>query len=213
LILWLANDELSRRLPRSLRRLQRRGLEIRYCDDYRSYKKVYPFAGSEPEHVRPYATADDDVLYPKGWLEGLCDAWSERPELVNGYRARRIRISGGVIAPYVEWEKVLDSHPSHSNFLTGVSGIIYPPAFLDRLREAGDRFQLLSPEADDVWLHHVALRASTMQRQVRSEPLEFPTIPFTQRSTLMATNVGAGMNDRQIASLYSQADIQRLSDS
>jgi hypothetical protein len=211
LILWLDAADLEPGPPAPLRRLQARGLEVRTCPNDRSYRKIYPYAVSQPHHATACATADDDVLYPTTWLAELLSAHRGAPDCVNGHRARRIGVDGGRIAPYQDWAKCTDSLPGHDRFLTGVSGIIYPPAFLDALRDAGDGFRTVCPTADDVWLHHVALRGGFRHRQVSPTCTEYPTLPRTQAVSLMGANADRGGNDVQIARLYDGEDIAVLS--
>ena len=43
IILWLAEEEFNEaNLPISVLRLKERGVEIRFCEDYKSYKKLIP---------------------------------------------------------------------------------------------------------------------------------------------------------------------------
>jgi hypothetical protein len=210
LILWLAKDDLARPLPRPLRRLQERGLEIIGTEDYKSHKKIFPYAVSERTDRSPCATADDDVLYPRSWLAGLCEAHALAPRSVNGYRARRMLVRGDTLAPYSEWPKCTDSDVRVDTFLTGVSGIIYPASVLDSFREAGEAFRDICPTSDDVWLHHVALRSGVAAKQLSANCVEFPGIPRTQGVALMRGNVDGGANDKQIAQVYDAEDIQAI---
>lgn len=48
-------------------------MEIAYCPDYRSYKKIIPTLRKYPEDV--IITIDDDVLYGHETLEYLINAY------------------------------------------------------------------------------------------------------------------------------------------
>lgn len=210
LILWLDLEESGRTLPWLIRRQQQRGLEVRYVPNTRSYKKIYPYAHDHERHPIPYVTADDDVLYPKRWLDGLLRSYNLFPEVVNGYRARQLCFSGDSLARYSEWKKCDSSEASFQTFLTGVSGVIYPPPLLDSIRDAGDAFLTLAPTADDVWLHSLAVANGYKHKQLTSRALEFPTIPGTIRGSLADVNVDGGANDRQVAAVYSRAVLRRI---
>jgi len=64
-ILWIAHDDMAL-LPAAVRKLERRGLEIRACDDIRSYKKLVPALEAFPHAF--IVTADDDLELAPDWL-------------------------------------------------------------------------------------------------------------------------------------------------
>ncbi len=210
LMLWLEASDLALPLPPTLKRLQSRGLEVLQSENYRAHGKIYPYAQSDRDADDPCATVDDDVIYPSSWLVRLHQAYESAPECINGYRARVIRVEDGRLSPYSDWPKCTDSAAAYTTFLTGVSGIIYPSDFLDALRAAGPSFRELCPTADDVWLHHVALRSGFRHRQLAASFSEFPTIPRTQKGSLMHTNVNRGANDVQIRRIYNASDVAIL---
>ena len=72
ILLWLSKEEFPEeaQLPANLLRLKEKGLDIRFCDNIRSFKKVFYTAQEFENDV--IVTADDDALYPENWLEGLC---------------------------------------------------------------------------------------------------------------------------------------------
>ena len=82
LILWVDHESMDR-LPAAICRLQQRGLEVKACPDYGCYKKYYPYVESESQFVVPLVTADDDVLYPRYWLERLVEALHAFPHIVT----------------------------------------------------------------------------------------------------------------------------------
>lgn len=211
LILWLDDATILNSLPRSLRRLQRRGLEILRCKNYGPHKKYYPFVESQKEFDVPLVTADDDVIYPRTWLSALSAAHEQFPACVNCYRARVMKLSNGKIAPYREWPLCESVDPSVTTVATGVSGVIYPPALLWDLKSAGSEFELRCPRADDLWLHVQAVRSGLQIRQIQFEPIHFPLIPGSQETSLYAENctVDDG-NDRQLAATYGYNDLELL---
>lgn len=210
LILWL--DELDRynNLPESLRKLQSRGLEVRLTPNYGPHKKYYPFLQSSPLLDVPLATADDDVVYPSGWLRGLAQSYSEHPSLVSCYRAHVMRFEGHSFAPYVTWQRCRSTQPSFLHFATGVSGTIYPPDLQERIKAAGLGFEDVCPRADDVWLHLQALRGGFRIKQLKSWEQSFPELPGTQDMGLVIENVHGSQNDLQIARTYTSSDIALL---
>jgi hypothetical protein len=209
--LWLDSNSVLA-LPRTITRLQRRGLEVKSSIDWGPHKKYYPYCLSANRMDSALITADDDVLYPRSWLSGLAAATSRDPEVMWCYRSRRIRLqqNGSGIEPYRYWTDAYSSEPSSLNFSTGVSGVALPPELLNRLKEAGDGFVGRCLFADDVWLNNHALRLGVKVGQVNELPCIYPTIPQTQDVALAIRNVDGGGNDAAISATYDKTDVQRL---
>jgi hypothetical protein len=210
IILWLDDPTWLSRLPTSLVRQQKRGLEIRLTDNLGPHTKYFPFVSSKCGEAIAFATADDDIVYPRRWLEQLDAASKASPGAIVCHRAHRIEVARMSIQPYSAWTSVQTTEPHPSVFATGVSGVLYPPRMATALREAGLGFRSSCPTTDDVWLHWVALRNSIPVRQVADVPKGFWITPGTQKHTLMATNL-AGANDESIASLYGPTQIAQIS--
>ena len=211
LILWLDDERIFAELPESLTKQMARGLEVRLTQNYGPHTKYFPYVRSVDSHRLPLVTADDDILYPRNWLARLLTAYVEQPELVSCYRANVVCLDGDHLALYRSWPRCKDTVASVTRFATGVSGVIYPPAMLDELSARNDAFRASCPQADDIWLHWVALRTSRPVRQISSTPRHFPVVPGSQSDTsLMKHNVGSGGNDEQIRALYTDADVRLL---
>lgn len=208
LVLWLDEPLDAAAVPPSLRRLEARGLEIVPTVDLGPHKKYYPYAASIERHELPLVTADDDVMYARRWLDDLLEAHRALPDTVVCHRGNRVLVEDDGLAPYDSWPRCRSDRPSFAHFATGVSGVLYPPRMLDALRERGTAFLDAAPTADDIWLHWVALRLGIAVRQVRATPVHFPLIPGSQVTSLTATNVAGGINDRWIARLYSPDDVR-----
>lgn len=213
LILWVDSVEAFANRSPGLERLVERGLEICLSDNYGPHTKYYPYLLSTNTFEAPLATADDDLLYSRWWLEGLVRSNREDPEAVNCYRAHRIGLSNGTITPYQTWAQCRSTEPELLHFATGVSGCIYPPSLLKRLKLAGSEFLHTCPKADDVWLHVNALRAGMKTRQIWNRSLRFPFVPGTQGSGLYHSNVLLARNDEQIRNTYTAEDIALLEES
>jgi hypothetical protein len=156
-------------------------------------------------------TADDDVLYPTDWLKGLAAAYAEHPGVINGYRARIVALNEKGIAPYTQFKLCKDTAASTCHMATGVSGVIYPPAFQKILKESGTGFANCCPRNDDLWLHVWAVRAGYQVRQMQPDSKEWPEIPGTQDIALHLENVSRqDGNDRQIAATYNADDVAKL---
>lgn len=210
LILWLSHDELARGLPRSLQALERRGLEIRGCEDFGAHKKYYPYAISRRDEDLPLVTADDDVFYPNRWLETLLDRHRTFPRSTIGYRGEVMCfLPDGHVAPYATWPLADTASPNLRLVLNGVGGVLYPPTVLAEASRYGTQFLEECPRGDDLWLHRATVRSGFSPRQVFDAPVHHAAVPGSQRSALMATNVPGG-NDDQVSLTYRESDLEIL---
>lgn len=211
LILWLDDPSIYASLPAGLRRLQRRGLSIRLTSNYGPHTKYFPYVIEHTRHTRALITADDDTLYPKKWLLGLERAAQEAPSTIVCYRARRVSFDlSGNLRPYHDWPDVTTTSITHRNFFLGVSGVRYPEAFLQELRERSDGFLEHLGHVDDIWLNLVALRSGYPARQVTSSACDFPLLLGSQEGALSHTNVNGGNNDRALAATFGPTEIALL---
>ncbi|MDR0868362.1 MAG: hypothetical protein LBP75_07820 [Planctomycetota bacterium] len=150
-ILWLAHDDKDKITP-SLEKLQAHGLEIRFGDDLKSYKKLIPALREFPDDI--LITADDDTYYPRDWLSRLKAGYAQNPTKIWCHRAHIITLDEQrQIRSYNRWQgcAALPNTPSGLVFPTGVGGVLYPPHSLHPLITAEKEFLTLAPTADDVW--------------------------------------------------------------
>ena len=207
LILWLSETSEPGRpqvnkdaLPFKLIRLQRRGLEIRWCKDIRSFRKIIPALRLFPKAL--VVTSDDDVFYPKTWLENLYQAYLQEPEFIHCHRAHLVNYGPtGIALPYVQWNICAPGivGPSQDIFPTGVGGVLYAPGHLhpDVLNE--DVFLNLCPTADDVWLKTMSLIMNVKCKKVKPEIICYVEIRIANNRVLSHHNVNSNGNDLQIS--------------
>ena len=83
---------------------------------------------------------------------------------------------------------------------------MYPPAFLNELKNRGDLFRRTTPRADDVWLTFVAVTSGFPVRQIHPIRMVPKAIPGEETLALRQTNVvsgiGGGGNDQQFAETF-----------
>lgn len=206
IVLWLERESLANR-PESLRRLEKRGLQVRVTDNYGPHTKYYPYLLGQSKFDTPMVTADDDVIYCRSWLRELVLAHARDSSVINCHRAHVVVMARTGFAPYRTWPDCRSQAASFAHFATGVSGCIYPVRFLQFLKSAGSAFLSLCPNADDVWLHANAIRSGFRIKQIRNRALDYPTIPATQKEGLLYANVALGGNDRQILNTYTPDDL------
>ena len=208
LILWLSREDFEAGVPAVLRRLEKRGLEIKPCEDWRSYKKIIPTLLEAPEAV--IVTADDDVFYPRDWLKGLLEAYEHDPEAVHCHRSHIVGISTeGALESYSGWRSGhgLAGIPSILIFPTGVGGVLYPPGSLDPQVTSHEVFMEICPTADDIWLKAMTLLTGTPCRQTEGAPERYLEVPNSQTVSLWHTNVEGGGNDEQLRRVFSRFDL------
>ncbi|THF57644.1 glycosyltransferase family 2 protein [Pseudothauera rhizosphaerae] len=197
-ILWLAEADRSA-LPAAVEALQQEGLEIRYCDDLRSFKKIIPTLSSFPE--ADIVTADDDLYYWSDWLKELVVAAERFPGKVVAHRLHKVACDGHGIRSYREWPKnISDQTEDPRNFATGCLGVFYPagcfhPDVLDR-----DAFMRLCPEADDVWLYWMVRRNGRFEVHSGTRHGQV-NWPGSQQVSLWKRNRHRHGNDAQIQAM------------
>ena len=211
--LYLQTQEAVDGLSEPMRRLIDRGLDVQLSDNYGPYTKYLPYVMSIPRHQRPLVTADDDSIYHRSWLKDLMTGYQQIPagaKEVVGLRAKPIMLDAQGFEPYAQWPLTISNKASIMHLATGMAGVIYPPAFLDLLREAGLGFMGKCERNDDLWLHVNALRNGYRVRQLRTMPQHPPAIPSDAEIGLWRENVGQGRNDRLIAATYTDDDMALL---
>ena len=127
IILWLGEDMQNVILPITLQNQQKRGLEIMYCKDIRSYKKLIPTLQKYPESI--VITIDDDLLYHYDLVEKLVNAHKKFPKHIIANRIHRIALDNtGRPIGYMKW-KWCDNPQDDSplNFFTSGGGTLFPP--------------------------------------------------------------------------------------
>jgi hypothetical protein len=88
----------------------------------------------------------------------------------------------------------------------GFGGAIYPPEFLDALRDAGEGFRDCTLTNDDIWLTYVAVTTGFRVRQVRPHPVLPAPVPWEARLALRRSNLAGGPrgggNDQHLARTF-----------
>ena len=209
LILWLTDEKPYNNPPKTLQRLAARGLEIRYHEDLGPHTKYYAYITGDND-PSTLVTADDDTLYSRGWMKQLVEAHEADTSAIHCFRAHRIQLSNGRLAPYKEWQPCEGRKPSYLNFITGVSGVIYPPEYLKFLKQQGRAFTRSCPYGDDIWLSVNALRGGFKVAQVENKQHIFPSVPGSQKQRLFDINVVAGLNQAQLRNTYTESDLLAL---
>jgi|WetSurMetagenome_2_1015567.scaffolds.fasta_scaffold16560_3 hypothetical protein len=184
-------------LPQSFLRLQKRGLEIKFCpENLMPHLKYYYSMAENPD--ADIITIDDDVLYPPDLIKKLIRRSHAYPGSVICPVTRIIAVAGGTLQPYSDWHYLkTNSVPSVQNLTMGVGGAYYPAGCLDNEVFNLKVLSEFALRTDDLWLKIMSLRRKT---GVASIAGEFPRffMPVIQRSRvqLMDLNVTGENNDK-----------------
>ena len=207
IILWLAKEEFSDdTIPLILKKQIDRGLEIKYCEDIKSYKKLLPVLSLTPDST--IITVDDDYIYPLKFVENLLKIHFRYPQSVCYYTGNRISFdSRGTLKPYVKWKeaKELESIPSLLNFSFGAGGVLYPPHTFGSEIFNIEYVKKNIPKADDVWFKAMSLLNNiTYVRVPLQESFDdkFVLLEDAQDIALYHDNVEKGENDNQLSKVF-----------
>lgn len=206
ILLWLDKNEFASTddLPINLTKLQSRGLDIAFCENLKSYKKLIPTLRRYPDAL--IITTDDDILYPEDFIERLYFAYLRNPTKIYFYRGHMMKLKDGKMAPYKEWELETELRkPSLLNFPTGVGGVLYAQGLIDEEVLNDEAFMKLAPTADDVWF-----KAMTLKKRVECEQIQLEC-PFRDKfifldamddMALAKSNLIQNKNDSQISAVF-----------
>lgn len=206
IVLWLDYSFQNQQLPQSLINQQKRGLEIAFCEDLRSYKKLIPSLRSFPNDA--IITFDDDLLYDYDIVEHLIVAYLQNPGFIHSCRGHQMLFdSDHRLFPYNLWKwnvsgvGIIDSY-----FLTGGGGTLYPPHSLDTEVLNEDVFMDICKFADDVWFNAMALKKGTQINKVYTRNVkgdDFLVNEAMQDIGLRNVNIEDDMlNDSQIKAVF-----------
>lgn len=158
IVLWLASSQFpdgEDSLPKELLRLKKYGLEIEWCEDLKSYKKLIPALKKYPDSI--IVTADDDLVYGCNWLLKLYHGYKKNPDVVWAHRVTKFEYENGryitKAGGFNRW-----SNYSYLNKLTGGAGALYPPNIFDDEILKIEKFQKLCPTNDDIWFWLMAVK-------------------------------------------------------
>lgn len=216
-VLWLAEDECSN-IPIVLENMTKRGLEIRRCPNYRSYKKLVPMLSKEPNSV--IVTVDDDIIYPENLIENLMRTHWDNPDCIVFTNGKHMCLNAsGMPVLYDSWSdnKGVDE-PSILNFAVGVGGVLYPPGSLHEDVVNSETFMVEAPDVDDIWFWMMANRLKTKYVQatkgikITSQDIflkHFITTEDTQSERLGRKNVLDGKNNFYLQKLIEKFGLNK----
>lgn len=201
IILWLGEDQFTGidSLPKSLKKQQKRGLTIEFCEDIKPHKKYYyAFQKFRDDLI---ITVDDDIFYPNWMIEGLMELHEGFPTSICCNRAHLITFNeDGEPNSYDDWlsnPKQING-PTKALLPTGVGGVLYPPNSVDAEVFNKENIKNLCLFADDIWLKVMSLKKGTSVVKTENFPSRLFYVASTQKVALWKENVKKGKNDIQL---------------
>lgn len=213
-ILWLSHEDNNGKrileeslLPRKLLRLKKAGLEIRFCRNVRSYRKLFFTLKEYPNDI--IITTDDDVIYPPDWLKNMLESYKKNPRCVHFYRGRLMKMTDeGKLGNYKTWELYdRTKEPSLLLIPTGKDGVLYPPGSLNEEVFNERAFNELCPYQDDIWFKAMTLLNNVLCQRVRPDHDDFKSIVGSQTTTLYRDNTAN--NDMAVRNVFEKYNLYR----
>jgi hypothetical protein len=136
------------------------------------------------------ATADDDLFYPRDWLESMVRKMSGA---IVTRKARNPFWQGDRYAPITQWP--LDGPDGQLSFLSG-AGVIFPPRSLHPDTCDFAAFSRLAPTCDDIWMTWQAARMGSRSQRLGKEP-RLIGWERTTANSLSVQNFGADFESTQ----------------
>ena len=165
-ILWLAFEQFPKKeqeLPGDLLELKNFGLDIKWCEDIKSYKKlIFGLDIKWCEDIKSYKklipsliefendiiiTFDDDIYYDENIVKRLYDAHLEDREAVVVNRYSRIYFKNDKMK-FLKSSKLYFSNPpkpSLLNVIIGCGGVLLPPKIPKPKRPKQTRIHVPNP--------------------------------------------------------------------
>ena len=213
IVLWLSEAEFkNKNLPKLLLTQKKRGLEIKFCTDIRSYTKLIPAIKEYPN--ASIITLDDDILYEKHLIEGLINEHKKNASAIICARAHKMMFNPqNSLLPYNNWEHETNSIDNYvSLFATGVGGVLYPASSLHKEVTNEEMFLSICPSADDVWFKAMSLLQNTKIINVPLYKNYWKSnfiIKNSQDIGLFNENVTNNKNDEQIKNVFEKYNLYK----
>jgi len=197
IILWLDEDEYcDDNLPLSIKSQILRGLEVRFCPNYGSYKKIIPMV--QKNQQENFITVDDDFYYPVDFIELLYKYWLLNKDKVIAFRGHEIRRRGVKALPYKKWNmEITDPCRPKDFFLTTGGGAFFGAGLLPSSEFDFEYIVKLSPNADDIWVNVLLRKLNVEVFQVKDQR------PFRRRFVdVYDHDIGLYLDNGELNDMY-----------
>lgn len=187
--LWLAGEQFpggTADLPEELTKLTSCGLDICWCEDLKSFKKLIPALKKHPDAI--IVTADDDAYYSRRWLERLYASYQRDPSNIYCHRATPFYFDGGRAGTVIDGRHY-HKGPSYLNMQVGCAGVLYPPEIYGPDLFDRSLFMEITPKSDDLWFWLMAVRSGIKVCVTeKNRPLPIPVLGTSRSSKLTDVN-------------------------
>jgi hypothetical protein len=206
IILWLAKEEFDgkKSLPKNLTRLEKRGLEIRFCEDNLMPHKKYFYAMQQyPESI--VITIDDDMIYSPFLVEKLVENNKKYPKAICCSILREIEFDDqNNPLPYREWSYVRENKkPDFKYHVMGGGGTLFPPKSIHDEAFNVKNLKKMALRTDDLWLKIMSLKNGAKVMSIAGEfDRFFVPLIFKEMNRLADDNISQNINDRNLQALY-----------
>lgn len=208
IILWLDYSFKNKKLPQFLIKQMNRGLEVKFCEDLKSYKKLIPALVEYPSDA--IITMDDDTFYNPNIIENLVSE-AHLGQYVFFNRGHYMKMRQNNLTPYLKWEtNTQNTSPSRHSFPTGIGGVLYLPNTFSPEVLNDSIFMNICPKADDVWFKAMSLYNGVLSKKVETfnvRGIDYIENESVQDIALFKTNKNQGENDKQIKAVFDKYDL------
>lgn len=163
------------------------------------YRKILPWLERHLGTGRMVVTADDDTVYPQGWLARLL-AGRAANGAVTGWTAHPVVVRRGRVAGYGRWfGAALPEGPALRVLPVGKDGVLYAGTDFPEAVTDVAVAQRIAPTADDLWLRWHMARAG-IPAQAVGQGVALPEVARGGPSLWRSYNRQGG-NDAVVAAL------------
>ena len=202
-VLYLGENTKDIELPKEIKKLIKRGLQVEYRkdEDLKPHTKYFYALQEYKDDI--VITFDDDILYNKNLIKELYKSYLKHPNCISAVRPHKVTFDEkNKIKKYAEWlfdyagDDALE--PSYLLCQTGVGGVLYPPHIFPK--EVFNR-KLISEKFinnDDLYLYFFQIKHNIKVVRSSKNAYMLDTIENTQESGLLNKNLYGGANDEFI---------------
>lgn len=209
IIVFLGNDSKEDDITDDMHSFEKYGVEFRIDEkmNLMPHKKYFYAMQEFPNSI--IVTADDDVIYPRDWLESLYRSYQKYPNSISARRVHLMKRNEWGLVPYDHWEdqcRRIDK-PSMSLIATGNSGVLYPPHCLGNDAFDVAAIQKLCLRADDIWLKCMEVKNKIPVVWVKNWEVSLSDVTLSSENMLSNENVFTGKNDRVLESVMKYCNL------
>ena len=197
IIVYLGSDTSDDMITEEMRNFRQYGVEFRIDKEKNlmPHKKYYYAMQEFPDAI--VITADDDVIYPRNWVDSLYKSYLRHPTAVSARRVHLMKQDGQKLSHYDQWEDQCRKikEPSMSLIATGNSGVLYPPHCFGTEAFDVKAINNLCLRADDIWLKCMEVKNRIPVVWVNNWEVSLTEINSKSNKRLSDENVFTGTND------------------